>query len=390
MTDKFKALPLAVLLAASFQIYGLPGTAKPAVAEKSAGVQKPEAEKPAVTPIKMPAAADLSAEEPKAQTTEVAGENQTTSTAAETDKEADREAASKAMQEREAAAEKAQAMEEEVRKNEAAEHYEAARAYLANWQLALAEIELRASIMAVPKTMAAHRDYALVSLLRAQPMKMLAELLIVVGIGEPVPFSEQQCESIKDDGLKLHYRRGLELAQDSKWQDALTEFQWARTYRPGSAKVIRSMAFAYASLGKFDLAEKEYAQSFAVDPKDAYSHADFAFLLAAKGSAEKAVEQLSEAVKLQPKVAALHVDLGWMAESEGKLDKAESEIQEAVKLSPKHASLWTHLAKLQARQGKSDLARKSYEEALAIDPSQLDAKEGLARLSPADKLSPKN
>lgn len=264
-----------------------------------------------------------------------------------------------------------------VLQNEAADHYDAAKAYLGQMELDLADVELRAAISCIPKTMAAHRDYGVVSLLKGHPARALAEFLMVIGIGEPIPYTATQKEAIENDGLKLHYRRGLALAAESKWKDALTELEWAKFYKPNSAKVIRSMAFAYASEGNFELAEKQYAQSFAMDPADAYSHADFAFLLAAKGSAERAIEQLSEAVKLQPKVAALHVDLGWMAESKGDLGEASRQFEEAIKLTPKQASLWTHLGKLQSRQGQSVQAVDSFERALALDAGQLDAQEGL-------------
>lgn len=267
-----------------------------------------------------------------------------------------------------------------ILQNKAAEHYDAARVYFSNWDFEMAEQELKASIMCVPKTMAAHRDYCFVALFRGNLGRSVAEFLQVVGLCEPVAYSDQQKNEIKDNGLKLHYRRGLALAGESKYDDALTEFEWARDYRPNAGKVTRSIAFVYASTGQFERAEREYAQGFQVDPADAYGHADLAFLMAAKGSAERAVEQLSEAVKLQPKVAALHVDLGWMAESKGDLSKAEDEFQEAVKLSPKHASLWTHLGKLQARQGKAELAKQAYQQALALDPEQLDAREGLSHL----------
>ncbi len=283
------------------------------------------------------------------------------------------------------ALERAQKEEDQAKamlNNEALDHYQAAQTYMRNFEFDLAQVELKAAINCIPTLKAAHRDFALVSLCRGDFGRAVSELLIVVGIGEPVPFSENQQEAIKDEAMKQHYRAGLKLAADSKWKDALIEFEWALFYRPESGKVLRSIAFAHASEGHFDEAEKFYSQSFSQDPEDAYGHADFAFLLAAKGSAEKAVEQLSEAVKLQPKVVALHVDLGWMAESKSDLVKAESEFQEAVKLAPKQASLWTHLGKIQARRGDAEQAAKSFEQALALDASQLEAQSGLAGVKP--------
>ena len=283
---------------------------------------------------------------------------------------------------------KAEAMTAESRQNEAVQHFDASRVYFSGGNSEMAELELQAAIMDSPDIKAFHRDYCLLSILRGHPMRALAEAMMVVGLGDPIPLSDKQVEKLRDRGCKLHYRRGLELEQKQKWKDAITEFQWALEYRPNNAKVMRSMAFANASSGNIELAEKQYGSSFSADPAEAYGHADFAYLLAETGKGGEALKQLEEAVKLQPKVAALHIDLGWMAESKGDLGEAEGEFATAVKLSPKHASLWTHLGKLLARQGKAEQAAEAYKTALALDPEATDAQHGLDSLKlPATKPS---
>lgn len=89
------------------------------------------------------------------------------------------------------------ANEKAMLQNEAVDHYEAARAYLHNLDFDLADIELRASIMCMPHIRASHRDYALVSLLRGHPGRALAEFMIVVGLGDAIPYSDEQKEAIK-------------------------------------------------------------------------------------------------------------------------------------------------------------------------------------------------
>jgi tetratricopeptide (TPR) repeat protein len=274
----------------------------------------------------------------------------------------------------------AEAVARAARQNEALQHYDASRVYLASGNTELADLELQAAIMDAPDIRAFHRDFCLVSILRGHPMRAVAEAMMVVGLGDPIPLSDKQVEKLRSQGCKLHYRRALELARAKNWKDAITEFQWALEYRPNTASVMRSMAFANASLGNIELAEKQYGTSFAADPADAYGHADLAFLLAETGKGTEAIKQLQEAVKLQPKVAALHIDLGWMAESKGNLGEAEGEFAQAVQLSPKHASLWTHLGKLLARQGKAEEAAEAYKNALALDPSAEDALHGLESL----------
>ncbi|MBS1990431.1 MAG: tetratricopeptide repeat protein [Cyanobacteria bacterium SZAS LIN-3] len=278
---------------------------------------------------------------------------------------------------------KAAEIEREQRQNEAVQHYEAARVYLSGGNTEMAELELQAAIMNGPSIRAFHRDYCLVALLRGHPMRALAEAMMVVGLGDAIPLNEEQTNKLKAQGCKLHYRRGIELAGKQNWKNAITEFQWALEYKPNNATVMRSMAFANASLGNIELAEKQYGSSFSADPSDAYGHADLAYLLEGAGKGPEALKQLQAAVKLQPKVAALHIDLGWLAETNGDLGEAEGEFEEAVKLSPKHASLWTHLGKIQARQGKADKAAEAYKMALSLDPGASDAEIGLQSLKQA-------
>lgn len=282
------------------------------------------------------------------------------------------EAKAERQRKREAAASAADALH-----NEALDHFELARHYISRWNAEMAEVELQAAIMCEPKIKAVHRDYVLVALMRGNFGKALAEAMMVVGLGEPIPLDDKQKDKLKEAACKAHYVKGIALARESKWQDALVEFQWALSYQPNNARVSRSIAFAYASLGDFNRAEKEYASSFALDPSDAFAHADLAFLLQKSGDTTRAMAQLEEAVRLQPDVAALHVDLAWLAESKGDLDLASAEFEKAVKLSPKHAALWTHLGKLFARQGLNDKAVEAYKSALNLDPTQQDAEQGL-------------
>lgn len=279
--------------------------------------------------------------------------------------------------------EKAAEMAEQALHNEALDHYELARAYLSQWNLEMAEMELKASLMCEPGIKVVHRDYVIVSLLRFNPLKALAEIMMVVGLGEPVPFSAEQKTKIKEENAKAHYEKGIALAREGKWQDAITEYQWAISYHPSDARISRSLAFAYGNAGYFEQAEQEYATSFAQEPGDAFTHADLAFLLDKTGDKQKALEQMKEAVSLQPKATALHVDLGWLAESKGDLELAATEFETAVGLAPRHASLWTHLGKILARQGNRDKAREAYQKALSLDPKQADAEQGLQTLSPA-------
>lgn len=271
----------------------------------------------------------------------------------------------------------------ELSKGQAVSHYWLANSYFKQWKLELAGVELCESLVYWPDLLAAHKDLCLVYFLTGHPFKALAQLMMLVGLGEPIPLTAVEQNELNEQARKLHYRQGLKEASTKNWKGAITEFQWALTYKPSDASIYRSMAFAYANEGNLDKAEECYRTTFAMSPTDAFSHADFAYLLSDNGRGTQAVEQLNEAVKLAPSAAALHVDLGWVSESSGDYATAEKEFSAAVGLSPNHAGLWTHLGKILQQEGKKKEAIEAYNRALSVDPSQDDAKQNLAKLQSA-------
>jgi Flp pilus assembly protein TadD len=280
-----------------------------------------------------------------------------------------------------AGAEEKKAQEAIVLNNLAADHYDLGRHYMHKFDWEMAEIELEAAIMCSPTMKVAHRDYCVVSALRGQPMRSVAEFMMVVGLGDPIPLTEEEKAVLNKKAAKLHYQKGLNFGVLRQWKNATPEFQWALSYAPNSAAIAHSLAFSYAAAGDFEQAESEYLKAFALDPTNSYSHADFAMLLSEHGDQKKAMEQLATAINLSPGVAALHVDMAWLAESNGDLKKAESEFHEAVHLSPKHAGLWSHLGRVEERLGKAKDAKSAYSEALAVDPGDDEAKTRLEALS---------
>lgn len=264
--------------------------------------------------------------------------------------------------------------------NEAINHFEQSQFYMSKWDTELAEVELRVAIMYMPTMKAAHRDYCLVALLRGNPLRALAEFMLVVGLGDPIPISAEHRKELLVSATNLHYNKGLTHADKRNWDDAIAELQWALSYSPTDPVVHRSLAFAYAASGNFDKAELYYDSTLQLAPEDAFARADFAQLLEKKGEKDRAVDEMSRAVKLKPEATALHVDLGWLAESKGDLATARDEFNQAVKLSPSYPTLWTHLGSLYQRLHEDTLARQAFEKALAIDAQFPEAKEGLAQL----------
>ncbi|MBX9951995.1 MAG: tetratricopeptide repeat protein [Candidatus Obscuribacterales bacterium] len=273
---------------------------------------------------------------------------------------------------------------QQLAQTQALDHFDLSRFYFSQFDLKMCELELEAAIMYMPTMKAAHRDYCIVSLLTGHPLRSVAELMMVAGLGEPVPLTEAEKVELKARGAKLHYRKALEYGKKEKWDNSIAELQWALDFTPTNASIKRSLAFALASKGEFDMAEETYKDSLAADPDDPYAHADFAYLLSDKGEENKAFSQLAQAVQLAPQAAALHVDLAWMAETKGDFKLASDELEKAIKISPTHAGLWAHLGRVDERKGDVDGAIAAYNRALNVDPGQFEAKRRLEVIKAED------
>jgi Tfp pilus assembly protein PilF len=263
----------------------------------------------------------------------------------------------------------------------AAGHIGLEHRYFSRCDFDLAEVEMQEAIACLPESKSIHRDYCLLALAKMNPSKAMAEFMLATGLGEAVPYTDQEKDAIDARAAKLHYRKALSYGKSGRWPATVFELQLAANYAPDNANIKRSLAFAYANDNKFDLAETTYQETFEMTPQDAFSHADFAFMLAQEGKQNSAFDQIAKAVQLQPKVAALHIDLAWFAENKGDLNKAYHEVREAINLSPNHAGLWAHLGHVSEKQGDDNAAKDAYNKALKLDPDNFDAKTALAKLA---------
>lgn len=256
---------------------------------------------------------------------------------------------------------------------EGARHYYLAHFYQDNWDLNLATTEYEEAISYTPDLKIAHRDLCWVSLLMFNLPRCAAEFMMVVGLGEPIAYTDAEKTDLNHKALALHYKKGLEYARASDWRNAQNELNWALTYDENDWAVHRSLAFVYASQGNYKQAEEEYQEALRLKPADVgATHADLAFVLFDAGEKQAAQEQLDEAVRSSPNAAAFHVDLGFVAESRGDYATATSEVRKALELKPKHAGLWARLGHLLEHEGKPVEAEAAYNMAVNIDPTEMD------------------
>lgn len=236
---------------------------------------------------------------------------------------------------------------------EGARHYYLAHFYQDNWDLNLATAEYEEAISYTPDMKIAHRDLCWVSLLMGNLPRCIAEFMMVVGLGEPIAYTDAEKTDLNHKALALHYKKGLEYARLSDWRNSQNELNWALTYDESDWAVHRSLAFVYASQGNYKQAEEEYQEALRLKP------------------AEIGAEQLADATGSSPN-AAVYIDLGFVAETRGDYATATAELRKALELRPQDAGLWARLGHLLERQGKPVEAEAAYNMAVNIDPTEMD------------------
>lgn len=257
----------------------------------------------------------------------------------------------------------------EVARERAIQHWNLARLYMGQFDWDLAQTELDLALLASPDLQIAHRDQCLVSIMKMNLGRSVAEFMMTVGLGEPIPLSDEEANNLIENGMVQHYKKGLVYCRQQKWKEAAVELEWAANLAPEDFAIQRSLAFAYSNMGDFSRAEAHYKKTFELSPHDGAARADLAYFLAANGKISEAEKALEEAIKSQPKATAYHVDLGWMAEKRGDLDTATRELKVAVTLSPSHANLWQHLGRVLDQKGDKAEAKEAFRQALTLDPT---------------------
>jgi tetratricopeptide (TPR) repeat protein len=119
-----------------------------------------------------------------------------------------------------------------VEQNRGLEHFKIANYYTSRWDFRMAEIEFELAIMYYPTMKIAHRDYCLVSFARGQFLRSIAELLLVLGLGEPIPLNDTERAALKDRAAKIHSREGIADGRKGQWDMAIAEFKYALDNAP--------------------------------------------------------------------------------------------------------------------------------------------------------------
>ncbi|MBN2161215.1 MAG: tetratricopeptide repeat protein [Spirochaetes bacterium] len=184
---------------------------------------------------------------------------------------------------------------------------------------------------------------------------------------------------INPNSSVFHNILGFALAQQGKFDEAISHFSEALKSNPDNAGVHLNLGFALAQQGKFDEAIFHFTEALRLSPDDVGAHSNLGNVLAQQGKYDEAIHHYSEALRLSPNDVGTHTNFGVVLAQQGKLDDAVYHYSEALRFSPNDPRVHANLGIVLVQQGKLDEAIFHFSEALKINPGYQEAYKNLMK-----------
>lgn len=173
---------------------------------------------------------------------------------------------------------------------------------------------------------------------------------------------------------------GNEYFKQSRWTDAIAQFQRALALKPDYDLAIINMANAYRRLGQDDAALAGYEHYVTVDPKNPYVRYQIGEIYLDRGDIARAETEFAQALSIEPKLASARVATAVIAFQRGQLPQAEQLLKDALALKPEVRLAHYNLALIAEARGDDAGAEAAYRTEIEKHPTAYKALFNLGRL----------
>jgi len=150
---------------------------------------------------------------------------------------------------------------------------------------------------------------------------------------------QQQVQSVQkkqfSSEVKTHFDQGVQLSDQSKFAEAIEEFDKALEKDPNQPGILSRKADCYGKLGKNEDALAAYQKAIALDPNDAELYANMGILLNKMGKLTESEDAFSKAATLSPGSSAQSLyNLGVTMFNSGHVQEAIDAFKRSIASDP--------------------------------------------------------
>ncbi len=180
------------------------------------------------------------------------------------------------------------------------------------------------------------------------------------------------------ESAEAHYQRGVALAAQGQFDEAITAFQQALQLKPNYPEALKELGTAFWRKGQLDDALASYRK--AVEQRPTYAEAihNIGLVLADKNQFDEAITYYQKAIALKPDLAVAHSNLGSALAAKGQFDEAIAACRRAIELKPDFLEALNNLGSVLQMNGEFDDAIAVYRKALQLKPDDQTVGKNLA------------
>ncbi len=194
---------------------------------------------------------------------------------------------------------------------------------------------------------------------------------------EPLNEAEQQDEDRREESGGLtawdYRRRGVRLADDEKYEDAIKAYTKAIELDPTDSFAYCDRGYAYDELGQSDKAIEDFSKAIELDPTDSAAYNNRGITYQNRGELVKAIYDYSEAIRFNPTDSAAYSNRGIVYRMRGQYERAIRDYDEAIRLDPKFIAAYNNRGWAYYVLGRFERAIEDCSEAIRLDPKYKDA-----------------
>ena len=193
------------------------------------------------------------------------------------------------------------------------------------------------------------------------------------------PIGTIQAPRITENAL-AHLNRGKDLFAESKFDEAIAEFDKAIAINRNLAETYNYRGLAYVYKGDYDQAIADYTEAVRLNPNNGVAYLNRGAMYSEKGEYDRAIADYTSAIRIDPNYAMAYINRGNTYAEKSDYDRAIADYTSAIRLNPNDPYAYYNRGLAYADKGDFNRAIADFEAGLRIYPNDTDARETLEML----------